>query len=324
MNNNLNICQVSLARDIPIILLNFQNFKRIYKNFKIYIVCPKSEIQIFKKKLGFKEFTFISEDKILTYKKFYLIFNKLSRNIKYKKKFSNRLGWYYQQILKISFILNFIEKNKKNMVIWDADTIILKKIDFFKNDYSIKYATLFESHKPYFLTNKYIIGKLPSYFISSLTQFTSLTVMEYNFLIKLLKKKNIKNKILSEWITTLIFKAIFKQHKLYNGSLLSEYEQLGISNYLCDKKKQKAIFTLRIGLDGKLTKLQLWISRFINTYHVTYEHAHLNKHSVNMLDRYQGWVRFINILIKNLFKYYLRNVKHSFYYYIKNKKIFYE
>ena len=324
MNNNLNICQVSLARDIPIILLNFQNFKRIYKNFKIYIVCPKSEIQIFKKKLGFKEFTFISEDKILTYKKFYLIFNKLSRNIKYKKKFSNRLGWYYQQILKISFILNFIEKNKKNMVIWDADTIILKKIDFFKNDYSIKYATLFESHKPYFLTNKYIIGKLPSYFISSLTQFTSLTVMEYNFLIKLLKKKNIKNKILSEWITTLIFKAIFKQHKLYNGSLFSEYELLGISNYLCDKKKQKAIFTLRIGLDGKLTKLQLWISRFINTYHVTYEHAHLNKHSVNMLDRYQGWVRFINILIKNLFKYYLRNVKHSFYYYIKNKKIFYE
>jgi hypothetical protein len=324
MNNNLNICQVSLARDIPIILLNFQNFKRIYKNFKIYIVCPKSEIQIFKKKLGFKEFTFISEDKILTYKKFYLIFNKLSRNVKYKKKFSNRLSWYYQQILKISFILNFIEKNKKNMVIWDADTIILKKIDFFKNDYSIKYATLFESHKPYFLTNKYIIGKLPSYFISSLTQFTSLTVMEYNFLIKLLKKKNIKNKILSEWITTLIFKAIFKQHKLYNGSLFSEYELLGISNYLCDKKKQKAIFTLRIGLDGKLTKLQLWISRFINTYHVTYEHAHLNKHSANMLDRYQGWVRFINILIKNLFKYYLRNVKHSFYYYIKNKKIFYE
>ena len=324
MNNNLNICQVSLARDIPIILLNFQNFKRIYKNFKIYIVCPKSEIQIFKKKLGFKEFTFISEDKILTYKKFYLIFNKLSRNVKYKKKFSNRLSWYYQQILKISFILNFIEKNKKNMVIWDADTIILKKIDFFKNDYSIKYATLFESHKPYFLTNKYIIGKLPSYFISSLTQFTSLTVMEYNFLIKLLKKKNIKNKILSEWITTLIFKAIFKQHKLYNGSLFSEYELLGISNYLCDKTKQKAIFTLRIGLDGKLTKLQLWISRFINTYHVTYEHAHLNKHSANMLDRYQGWVRFINILIKNLFKYYLRNVKHSFYYYIKNKKIFYE
>ena len=88
------------------------------------------------------------------------------------------------------------------------------------------------------------------------------------------------------------------------------------------KKKQKAIFTLRIGLDGKLTKLQLWISRFINTYHVTYEHTHLNKHSTNMLDRYQGWVRFINILIKNLFKYYLRNTKHSFYYYIKNNKFF--
>ena len=319
--NKLNICQVSLARDIPIILLNFKNFKKIYKNFKIYIVCPKKEIRSFKKKLNFKEFTFIAEDKILPFKKFYLIFNKLCKNIKYKKEFSERINWYYQQILKISFIINFIEKKNENMIIWDADTVILREINFFQNNYSNKYATLFEFHKPYFLTNKKIIGRLPDYFISSLIQFTSLTVKECKFLIKLLTKKKIRNKKLSDWITTIVFKSIFKQHKIYNGSLFSEYELVGISNYLFNKKKQKPIFTLRTGLDGKLTKLQILLSRLFNTFHVTYEHTHLNEHSKNMLNRNQDWLRFLKILAKNLFKFYLRNLKHNFDYYINNKKV---
>ena len=46
----LNICQVSLARDIPIILENFHSFKRIYKSFKIFIICPESEMNKFQKK----------------------------------------------------------------------------------------------------------------------------------------------------------------------------------------------------------------------------------------------------------------------------------
>jgi len=319
-NNYLNICQVSLARDIPIILLNFKNLKKFYNNFKIYVVCPKHEIQTFKKKLKYKEFIFINEDEILTYKNFYLIFAKLSKDINYKKEFLNRLNWYYQQILKISFIINFIEKNKENMVIWDADTVILKKINFFQNNNTIKYATLFESHKPYFLTNKNIIGKLPNYYISSLIQFTSLTVKECKFLVRLLNKKNKRINKLPMWIAKIILNSIFKQHKIYNGSLFSEYELVGISNYFFNKTKQKAIFSLRTGLDGKLTKLQMIISRLVNTYHVTYEHTHLNKHSKNMLYRHQGWLRFLKIITKNLIKYCLRNLKHSFYYYIKSKQ----
>ena len=57
------------------------------------------------------------------------MFIKVIQKNKLSKKFTLRLKWYYQQILKIIFIFKFIEKNK-NLIIWDADTIILKKIDF--------------------------------------------------------------------------------------------------------------------------------------------------------------------------------------------------
>ena len=57
----LNICQVSLERDIPIILENFYSFKKIYQSFRIFIICPASEINVFKKKLNYDEFKFINE-----------------------------------------------------------------------------------------------------------------------------------------------------------------------------------------------------------------------------------------------------------------------
>ena len=75
------------------------------------------------------------------------------------------------QILKITFSLNFIAKNKTGIIIWDADTIILKKINFFKKGLSIKYGNFFEFHKAYYLTNKEILKDTPNYFISFLNQF---------------------------------------------------------------------------------------------------------------------------------------------------------
>ena len=163
----LNICQVSLSRDIPIILDNFYSFKKIYRRFKIFIICPNKQINEFKKRLNFEEFNFVPEENIIAFEQFNEIFEKLSNNINYKIEFKKRLSWYYQQILKISFALNFVSLRKKNIIIWDADTIILKKINFFQNHFSIKYGSLFEFHRPYYKTNEGIIGKNPKYFISS-------------------------------------------------------------------------------------------------------------------------------------------------------------
>ena len=313
--NTLNICQVSLSRDIPIILENYKNLKKFYHFFKIFVICPTNELQTFSEKLDYDEFEIICEDDIISLNEFKIIFEELSVSLRYKEEFKQRLKWYYQQILKLSFVLNFVNKKKRNIIIWDADTIILKKIDFFKNNYSIKYGTFFEFHKPYYVTNKSIIGEMPRYFISSLIQFSSITERECIFLLKNFISLDEKKEKLSSVIAKVILKNIFEKHEIYNGSLFSEYELIGISNYILNKTKKKSIFTLRSGLDGKLTNMQKKIAKLFNTIHVTYEHSYLNKNSQGMLDRSQNWFNFLKIISKSLFKFHLRNIRHNFNFY---------
>ena len=238
----LNICQVSLARDIPIILENYYSFKKIYKSFRIFIICPASEIIEFKKRLNYIEFKFINENDLISFQEFKTIYEDLCDLVKYQELFKDRLSWYYQQVLKLSFILDFVERNKENIIIWDADTLLLKKIEFFKNKNSIAYGTLFEFHKHYFKTNNSIIGEHPKYFISSLVQFVTLSVSEHYFFCKNIMKLDFTNKKERTvfTISKIILKNIFKSHNLYNGSLFSEYELIGISNLMYKKKKTKS------------------------------------------------------------------------------------
>ena len=76
---------------------------------------------------------------------------------------------------KISFIFEFIEKRNDNIIIWDADTIIIQKIDFFNKNLSNNHGTTSYYHRAYYETNKFILKKLPPYFISNLTKFISIT-----------------------------------------------------------------------------------------------------------------------------------------------------
>ena len=318
--NEINICQVSLKRDISLIQENYLNFKKFYKQIKFFIICPLKEVSIFKAKLKYKEFQIISEDQLISLNEFETIFLKYSKNINYKTEFKLRLSWYYQQILKISFMLDFVNKKKQNLIIWDADTIILKKIDFYEDGKPINYGTFNEFHKQYYITNLKLLGILPKYYISFLNQFTSVTLNEIFFLKKKLFKKNkTEEKKISFMISELILKSIFSEHKIYNGSMFSEFELIGQSNYLKNDTKQKPILSLRFGLDGLLNRKQLILVKFLGFKHVTYEHSHPNKKSIGMLNRVQSWTGLIKVIFKNLLKFVLRSIKHN-YLYDKNYK----
>ena len=65
MSEEINICQVSLKRDIPLILKNYQNFKKFYNQITIYVICPSNELIFFKDILNYKEFRIIPEDHII-------------------------------------------------------------------------------------------------------------------------------------------------------------------------------------------------------------------------------------------------------------------
>jgi hypothetical protein len=321
--NHLNICQVTLGRDLPIIKENIAEFKKYYSSLNFFIICPLKEIESFHeiKKNNIK---IINEETIISFEGFKKIFLNNLKNASYPQEMQSRLNWYYQQVLKISFIIDFVKNNNERMIIWDSDTIILKKIDFFGRDFSIKYATINEFFKAYYLTNKTIFGYLPNFFLSSLLQFASLTSLENEFLIKNLNNFSIKNNLTSaEWISNIISLAISKTHKNYNGSMFSEYELIGMSNIFLTNNIQKIIPTLRNNLNGKFTELQKNIARTVGFYHVTYEHSYLNSNSSGMLLRKQSWSSYFKILVKNLVKflpYFLFYYMVWFFYSLKQKK----
>ena len=317
-NKKLNVCQVSLLGNLTIIKENLFNFNKFYKNNYHYIICPKKEKISFKKKLKYKNCKIIDEDTILSFNKFKKVANRHLKKKDYFYKIQPRLNWYYQQILKLTFILNFIKKTNKSIIIWDADTIILKKIFFFKKNYSINYGTTSEFHKLYYKTNKAIFGRLPAYFISSLSQFTSLTPSEAIFLNKKLLKLKKKNTDTGVWLTEIIFKSIASEHHIYNGSLFSEYEFIGQSNLLKNFKSQKLISGIREHLNGKLSDIQKTILLVLGYSYIAYEHTHPNKNSLNMLKRSQTWLPFIKLIIKKSLNKFFRGIKHNFKIFIYN------
>ena len=308
----LNICQVSLLGNAKIIKENLLNFNKFYENNFHYIICPKKEKIYFKRKLKNNNCEIVDEDTIITFKKFKKIANKYLKKKSYFKEIQDRLSWYYQQVLKIAFVINFISKNKKPIIIWDADTIILKKISFFKKSNSINYGTTSEFHKAYYKANEILLNDLPGYFISSLAQFISITPSEAKFLIKKLSRIKNKSRNTGDWITNVIFKSIISAHKNYNGSMFSEYELIGQSNLLKNNNKQKLISGIREHLNGQLSIFQKNILIYLGYSYVAYEHTHPNINSLNMLRRNQTLHSFFKIIIKKTFNKFFRGIKHKF------------
>ena len=95
------------------------------------------------------------------------------------------------------------------MVLWDADTIITKKINFFRGDFSTKFGTFTEFHRSYFEINKTLLGQLPKYFISSVVQFGPITVNECKILKSRLKIKHNNVNIIARELSILILQKNF-------------------------------------------------------------------------------------------------------------------
>ena len=309
--DKMNLCQVSLKGNIPIIIENHRRLKLFYKDFNIFIICPKKDLNLFKKKLKYSEFTIISEDQILSFSKFQKIFYRLSKKYKFKTLFKERLSWYYQQILKLAFVFYFLKKNNKRIILWDADTVITKKINFFSGDFSSKFGTFTEFHKSYFEINKVLLGQIPKYFISSVVQFGSITSFESKILMKKLKIKGNKINEIANNLSTLIMREIFLMDASYNGSLFSEYELIGNFKILIKPEKQNMIASLRKGLKGILSSKQLYFLNLLNITNVTYEHTHKNTNSMGMLKRRVSWYDFIIVVFKTKLKFYYNLIKHN-------------
>lgn len=67
-----------------------------------------------------------------------------------------RVGWYIQQFIKLAVLKE--SRSQENYLIWDADTVPLKKLKFFDIDGSVHFYVGNEHHLPYFESIRKSLG----------------------------------------------------------------------------------------------------------------------------------------------------------------------
>lgn len=142
---------------------------------------------------------------------------------------SARIGWYLQQFIKISAARS--AQPGEIVLIWDADTIPLKPINFTTPEGKLIYYKGSEHHKPYFKTINKLLGLKKSANFSFIAQcFVIKVEWVHEFC------NEIENRFKSTW-----FEAIINCTDLNEGSGFSEYETLG--TYILDKHADQILMS---------------------------------------------------------------------------------
>lgn len=98
-------------------------------------------------------FIVLDEDKLIDG----LTYQNINSIIKAQGRKHTNAGWFFQQFLKMGFALSDYCKNDYYLS-WDADTIPLRKINFFDNHERPFFTMKTEYHKPYFVAIKRLLG----------------------------------------------------------------------------------------------------------------------------------------------------------------------
>lgn len=229
---------------IPIIYY-FLNPKDI-----IIISDKKAECEIKNMKLNYVKF--IDENLMIPF----LNFHSVEDVIKNRCLQTVRTGWYFQQFLKMAYA--YICEDEWYLL-WDIDTIPLRKINFFdkygKGIFDIKT----EYHKPYFQTMKKLLGINKGIYGSFISEHM---LINKKIMLELLTKIEANKKLYGDIFFEKIISAVNVEY--LKGCGFSEYETYGnfvVKNYseLYTYRKLKTLREGKILLkDSKNKKLLKW------------------------------------------------------------------
>ena len=146
----LDVVTACLERDLPLLALAYRNLRRFVPMKQLHVITSRHNFSHFGDVLG-KDVVLLDEDTMIpgvTLQALRVI--PLAR-------FSQGPGWYFQQLLKYQFA--FQEPEDDYYLIWDADTIPLRSLEFFDAKARMLLTKAEEFHQPYFLTYQAILGR---------------------------------------------------------------------------------------------------------------------------------------------------------------------
>ena len=126
-------------------------------------------------------------------------------------------GWYFQQLLKLSCAYN--ETISDNYLVWDADTVLLRPLEFIDNDGKMIFTIATEYHPDYFLNYRKLIGEEPMREYSFIAQHM---VMNKSIVKEMLENIDKRFPGKDDWPWKIINNLCGKSNQLF-----SEYEFYG-------------------------------------------------------------------------------------------------
>ncbi len=199
---------LAIDKTIPSIL-KFISIKRLY------VITKTGNFAALKNNFGDK-IQLLDEDKICNG----LTFEKVSKYLKNRIGTVNRTGWYFQQFIKLGIHDN--AEITSEYLVWDADAVLLKPINFYSSSKQVFVTKSEEHHQPYFETIEKILG------IKKQVQYSFISehmVFKKDY-VKSMLETIVNNKKLVWW--KIILNSISTESVRKSG--FSEYETYG--NYV--------------------------------------------------------------------------------------------
>ncbi|MES2980916.1 MAG: DUF6492 family protein [Verrucomicrobiota bacterium] len=207
----MQIVSACLARDLPVYRNTYRSLRRHLPEAEIHVITRRKDFDPFRSECG--------SDLILWDEDHFVAGMTLKQLQQYPKPFlKKRSGWYFQQFLKLSF-LNVANKTDEYFLIWDADTVLLRPLDFFDVEGRPYYTVAREHHNPYFTTFEALFGKRAHREFSFISQHQ---IIHKATLRKMLAEIETRNPDSKNWAW-----AIIENIKGVGISLFSEYETYG-------------------------------------------------------------------------------------------------
>ncbi len=136
---------------IKIAKIVINQINRFFHSKCIYVITDSIHFEEFNALNQRPELVLINENKLFDQFNFQSVVDFL----KHKITNGDRAGWYFQQFLKME-VSKIIQSDY--YLIWDADTIPLKPINFFDQEDKVLIHKSEENHNPYFETLEHILG----------------------------------------------------------------------------------------------------------------------------------------------------------------------
>ena len=267
-NNEFDALIVIKASDWPIAKKSLPFIKTNINPKRIVIV---SSTELLKELPNDDKCVFIDENKILDG----MNINSIRRILKESGGDGKFAGWYLQQFIKLYY--SFITEGKYYLV-WDADTIPIKKIDFFDKVTNKPFFNMKREYvEPYFVTIKNLFGYGKSCQESFITEHMMFDAMLCRDLIYGIEAAvHIKG-------DTFYEKCIYASEFGQWNQTFSEYETFGtyvIRNYP-DKYEKRRLRTFRLGMKflGEKPSIEMlqWAGKSFDT--ISFEHWEIPKNA---------------------------------------------